>query len=281
MAQPSRCTCPVCELEQAILSEINHLESEDRYRQFISRSPILSVFPTYAALSIHLRGLQTEQSNRPTSDEILRELFRLSRERGQELGHELILLILMPGIHKTTGDIAVSFPSLSREDVAQHLLTAILEILCRESFRTRQSHYAFALIRLMRRSAFRWAIRESKFASGFESERLSAEESSANGSNDFEARVVLQDFLHRCLAEGLLTETEYEQLQLFKLQGVSSHILAARAGLSEIAFRHRVQRVLEKLRHAAGKRPVLRPRRKSSRAASSTPSSGPEQTSAA
>jgi hypothetical protein len=48
-----------------------------------------------------------------------------------------------------------------------------------------------------------------------------------------------------------LTPSEHELLVQFKIQGVSSEVLAARQQLSDVAFRHRMQRVIEKLRRVA------------------------------
>ena len=76
----------------------------------------------------------------------------------------MLLLILMPAVHRTSRQIAYGFPSLARDDVAQQLITSLLQILRSKSMLKQQSHFAFTITRLMRRHAFRWAIREAKLA---------------------------------------------------------------------------------------------------------------------
>jgi DNA-directed RNA polymerase specialized sigma24 family protein len=256
MSAPATCCCPLCELEYALLSELNDSTSETKYQTFASLSPILSAFPTGNDLLSQLRQRQGSDNHAPESDNILGELLRISRTPLHGIGRHLLLLILMPAIHKTSSQIAFGFPSLARDDIAQHLLTCLLDIVSSQALCAQTSHFAFAITRAMRRSAFRWAIRESDLSVPASLQENTLNELSTDPNSSFEPKLLLSDFLSRCLSSGLLTPPEYELLLLFKIQGVSSEVLAARQHVSEVAFRHRMQRVIEKLRRVARARPA-------------------------
>ncbi len=246
------CCCPVCELEHALISELNNEVSRSEYKIFVSHSSVLSAFPTASDLLAHLRHSQSAGEPARELDEILGEVVRASHDPQQEIGRHLVLLILMPAIHKTSSQIAYGFPSLTRDDIAQHILTSVLEVVCSHLLQEQTSHFAFAITRAMRRSTFRWAIREADLlALRSNMENTSLDEFSTDSSSSFEPGVLLGEFLSRCLATGLITPVEHELLLLFKVHGVSSEVLAAQQEVSEIAFRHRMQRVIEKLRRVA------------------------------
>jgi DNA-directed RNA polymerase specialized sigma24 family protein len=245
------CCCPVCELEHALLTELNDANSETKYKVFVSQSSDLSAFPTCSDLLAHLRQSQTAGNHTSESDDILGELLRVSHKPQHEIGRHLLLLILMPAIHKASSQIAFGFPSLTRDDIAQHLLTCVLDIVSSQALCTQTSHFAFTITRSMRRSAFRWAIRESDLSVPAGMQEGTLNELSTDPNSSFEPKLLLGDFLSRCLSSGLLTPPEHELLLLFKIQGVSSEVLAARQQLSDVAFRRRMQRVIEKLRRVA------------------------------
>jgi DNA-directed RNA polymerase specialized sigma24 family protein len=249
-ARPS-CSCPLCELERALLSEFKTEHAQSRYRTFVLQSPTLSAFQSYNDLLLRLRDSQLTENRPSKADEIIGELLRISRTPYGEVGHQIVLLILMPAIHRTTTQITTGFPSLSRDDIAQHLVTSVWEILHSETLETLKSHYAFTIIRGMRRSAFRWAMHEADFTSAARIQATALNELPATTGHDLEMRIVLREFLTRCLSCGVLNSSEYELLVLSKLQGESSETLAAQQRLSDVALRHRVQRVVEKLRRAA------------------------------
>jgi DNA-directed RNA polymerase specialized sigma24 family protein len=250
------CCCPVCELEHALLSELNEETGKTKYDALASQSSVLSAFPTANDLLRHLRQSHSTDSPASESDEFLGELVRLSRNPHHEIGRHLVLLIIMPAIHKTSSQIVLGFPSLTRDDIAQHILTCVLDIVSSPMLRAQTSHFAFAITRAMRRSAFRWAIREADLALPSNLEGTSLDEFSAERSSSFESAILLEAFLSRCVTSGLLTPAEHELLLLFKIQGVSSEVLAAKHQLSDVAFRHRMQRVIDKLRRAARRRTV-------------------------
>lgn len=249
-ARPS-CCCPVCELERALLVEINRQPNQNEYRTLASQSSILSAFPTGADLLSHLHESYAAETHASGSDAILGELLRISRDPQSQIGRHLLLLILMPAIHRTSSQIIAGFPSLMRDDIAQHLVTAVLDIISSPAMRTQTSHFAFSITRAMRRSAFRWAVREADLALAKNGEGTILQDLPVDAGASFEPKILLSEFLSRCLSSGLLSPVEHELLVLFKIRGVSSEFLAARQKVSEVAFRHRMQRVMEKLRRAA------------------------------
>jgi hypothetical protein len=48
-------------------------------------------------------------------------------------------------MHKTARQIATGFRSLASEEIAQHVVTTILEIIESKALLTQQSHFAFGL----------------------------------------------------------------------------------------------------------------------------------------
>lgn len=251
MNERSACSCSICGVEQALITELAEEETAQEYHLLVRGSSILSGFPTALALRRRLRDTTTDEGHGDLSDAILGELLQPGESCGQALRQRLVLLILMPAVHRTSRQIAHGFPSLARDDIGQQLLTSILEILQSKPLLKQQSHFAFTITRLMRRHSFRWAIREARLAPTQELAKPIVTEAVAEDGTGFETAIQLREFLRGCLDDGQLTETEHELLMLFKIQGVSAEVLAAREGLSEIAFRHRMQRVLDKLRRIA------------------------------
>jgi DNA-directed RNA polymerase specialized sigma24 family protein len=245
------CCCPVCELESALLAKLHSAHNEAEYQKFASPSSVLSAFSTCNELLLCLRESQKTDNHASRSDETLGELLRISRNPVQEIGRHLVLLILMPAIHRTSTQIIAGFPSLMRDDIAQHLVTSVLDIANSQALQAQTSHFAFTITRAMRRSAFRWALREADFAAAANIEETVLHKLPADVAQSFEPKIILGEFLSRCLSRGLLSPSEHELLVLFKIQGISSEVLAARYNVSEVAFRHRMQRVLDRLRRAA------------------------------
>jgi len=193
----------------------------------------------------------SDNDQKDVADAPLGELFRLNPKQDQELQQHLVLLVLMPALHKASRQLMAGFPSIPREDMAQHLLTTVLEILRSKAMRSQQSHFAFTIIRQLRRNSFRWALRESKFGANSEPEAHVMAETKVETDVSFETKLFLRDFLHRCLSNGQITQDEYELLIAFKLEKIDAGVLAAREDLSEIAFRHRLQRIINRLRRIA------------------------------
>jgi DNA-directed RNA polymerase specialized sigma24 family protein len=254
MMAGSDCDCLICRLEASLLDELHHEKQLEEYRLWAASSRVLAAFPTPAELIAHLHCQHSDAGN-SSADEILAELVGTGTKGPfDSMRQQILLLVFVPTIHRTTTQISAGFPALAREDTAQHLFAALLEFLDSREFRARRSHLAFTIARKMRRGAFRWAIRESrsKLANEADRSRASPDETEAGGDVS-QAAVLLADFLDKCQRRGWLTEEERQLLIRFKLEGLTGAELARRSGRSALAIRHRVHRLLERLRRIAQK----------------------------
>jgi hypothetical protein len=256
------CRCLLCNLERTLVKELSSATDLATYQDLSATSKILSRFATTSDLLEYLRRSESRDQNLG-ADEILAELFGSAIGQHREFTHRLLLIVLMPALHKTSRLIASRFSLLARDDIEQYIVTSTLEILQSNSLRKRRSHFAFAIAQSLRRSAFQWAIREAGVS--FEDiEDILESSLPAIAGSELGVSTQLRTLLHRCRREGLLSESEYELLVSFKLDKVPAETLAARAGQSEGAFRHRMLRLVEKLHQAVQpapplKRPVSKP----------------------
>jgi hypothetical protein len=244
-----RCRCTTCELEKVLLDELREQRHIHSYRQLASRSAILSAFQSTQLLLQGLSELRKSDSQIRFCDQLIGELLRLRADGNRETINQLVLLILMPAMHQTARKIAAGFRSLAREEIAQHLVMTLLEIVESETLLRERSHFAFRITRLLRRRLFCWALHESQDAARGDSTVLT--DADPDRRANFESEVFLREFFQRCLRDGWLTPAELVSLMLFKIEGVRAEVLAAQAGISEIAFRHRTQRLVERLRRFA------------------------------
>lgn len=256
----SNCDCLICRLEISLIAELADNQSVEMFRQFAASRPALSGFPTALELIQHLHHPENQIPN-PSSDEILVELLRPGiQSRFWPMWQRLFLLVFVPTIHRTTRQITMSFPSLARDDVAQHLITVLLEALFSDELRSRRTHLAFAIARMMRRRAFQWAIRESRgFAPGETDGTTAACHESRLDEEHSRPSILLAQFLDNCQRRGWLSPEERELLTQCKLEGISCPELARRNGHTAVAIQHRIQRLLEKLRRIAQKSGVRSP----------------------
>lgn len=244
MMTKSRCDCLVCRLEVSLIAELSDDRNREQFRLFSLSSPTLSGLDSPYDLIRKLHDLDNHAAN---SDEILLEALRKSGDALlRPLLQKLLLLVFVPTVHRTTSQVAATFPSLTRDDIAQNLFIVLLEILNSGEMVSRHSHVAFTISRKMRRSAFRWAIRESR--------SCQPDESGSEVPTFIEIKTeddVLEEFLDSCQQRGWLSTEERRLLTQFKLEGVSGTELSLRSGHSAVAVRHRVQRIVSRLRRIA------------------------------
>ena len=252
MMTASYCECLICRLEASFIAELSDDRSHEEFRLFVVSSPILSAFPSPSDLIQKLRDHDNHQQS-PSSDELLLDLLgRGSDILFQPIWQRLLLLVFIPTVHRTTSQITGTFPSLTRDDTAQHLFAVLLEFLHSKELHSRNSHLGFSIARKIRRSAFRWAIRESQRSLRDETNGTPTAVLEIDVSDgDSHANILLQQFLDNCQRRGWLSYEERELLTQFKLEGISCPELARRTGHSVVAIRHRIQRLLDRLRRIA------------------------------
>jgi DNA-directed RNA polymerase specialized sigma24 family protein len=252
MMARSKCGCLVCRLEADLRTELNDDRRREQFRLLTASIPTLSAFPTALDVVDHLH----EGHQNSPSDPVLLELVaRIADAAFGPIPQTLLLLVFVPTIHRTTSQIAAAFPSLPRDDTAQCLFTALLEFLRSQELQSRRSHIAFTIARKIRRNGYRWAIRESRRSLRKEADATQATSLETERSvEDSHSYALLEQFLDRCQRSGWLSSEERQLLIQFKLERISGPELARRTGLSAIAIRHRIQRVLGRLRRIARKR---------------------------
>lgn len=247
------CDCLICRLEARLIAELSDGPRQEEFRLFASSSTTLSAFPTALKLLEHLHRQDHEPN--ASSDQVLLEMLGRNGDLPLDsLRQSLLLLVFIPAIHRATTQITSAFPALARDDTAQHLFAVFLEFLPSRELQFRRSHLAFTIARKIRRGGFRWAIRESRAAlqreiDGNRDAPLEAEASREHSHAD----ILLEQFLDGCERRGWLSCEERKLLTQFKLERVSGPELARRSGHSAVAIRHRVQRLVDRLRRIAGK----------------------------
>jgi len=251
-----KCHCLVCRLETSLIAELRADGNTERYRQLVASSTVLSGFPTPLRLIQHLHRPRGDHPY-PSSDQILLELLRPPTNPFlQQFWHALVLLVFIPTMHRTMNQLSASFPSLARDDIAQHLTTILLEFLPSNELHSRQSHLAFTVARRLRRAAFRWAIHECRFAAVEDLAGLPTTPPDPEVSEDqSHSGVLLREFFDNCERKGWLTSTDRRILTQSKIEGVSCRELSRRHGHSSIAVQHRIQRLVDRLRRLTRKPP--------------------------
>jgi hypothetical protein len=246
MSRVSHCRCLLCGMERHLTEQFAGGVGRETYRQFATFSPVLSAFPAASDLISYLHTLQTEGNGTYSKDSILAELLRRTTGNGRSAtSRELLLLAFVPILHRISRQVITRSPDLPPDDVAQHVVTALLESFGSPELAGRDSHLAFAIARLLRRSAFGWAERESRGAMhGFGGIDSLERAFHGDGPLPIERAAFLRHFLYRCRRRGVLSREDLELLVQFKLDELPS------AEYSN-ASRQRIKRLLAKLRRAA------------------------------
>jgi DNA-directed RNA polymerase specialized sigma24 family protein len=238
------CGCTLCKIELHLLSDLTRRET-DAFCELFSRSRGLR---HYSSVSTLLRCLRASPAD-ARSDELLRELFA-SRGIDPQFVESLLVLVFLPTLHGTIRRVGKQQPGLAQEDITQQALSFLLQYLHSDELRLRQSHFAFAISRAVKRQVFEWANRESgrtgllRYYDGENFAAPAAEE-------PFERYASLRHFLDRCVRKDLLADAELDLLIQFKLNGTSGDEFADFNGISSNAVRQKLKRLLAKLRRLA------------------------------
>jgi hypothetical protein len=253
MSRESTCRCLICDLERTLSSEIAGSRFENCYQTFAHSRSLLATFPSASDLVVFLHT-RTVNNGIPISDRVLRDLLQTNATDGCAALRDLLLLAFIPMLHATSRQVASRYPSLPSDDISQHVVLSLLQILGAPEFYGRSSHIAFAISRVLKRSAFEWAARETRLAVGRGTDET-AEDFRVAGDTvaPFERVVFLRHFLHRCYKRGLLSDEELALLVQFKLDAARDRNAGGPAALYSNASRQRMKRLLGKLRRIARK----------------------------
>ena len=237
------CVCTLCKLEAHLVRNMPML-GETTFSYLDQSANCLPGGSSVSDLLILLRSSPAG----PQSDKLLAHLLNIRAAR-PELVETLLVLSFIPMLHRATRYVVLHQPALAEEDVAQQAVSFLLQFLRSGDLQARGSHFAFAISRGVKRQLFDWAWREGmKDAlldrSGDILAALPAGES-------FERHAQLRHFLHRCVANGDLTDAELNLLIQFKLEGADGDDFENHKGSSPNALRQRLKRLLAKLRRLA------------------------------
>jgi len=238
------CRCLLCRVEKQLAVElVSSIAAYDAIRS--SSANGLRSFASPSDLLSHLKATQAG----PASDELFRDLL-LARSDAPDYVEALLIVAFVPVLHGTVRRIAKQQTRLARIDIAQQALTAFLEVLHSPQLSKRQSHFAYAIARAVKRQLFEWAGREGSADRARRQEPdsilldLPEEES-------LERHAALRHFLHGCIKKGSLSDSELDLLIQFKLDGNSGDEIADSKSITPNAVRQRMKRLLVKLRRLA------------------------------
>jgi hypothetical protein len=235
------CSCALCDIEVSLLSNFRDGDlSFSEFKLSLNRDNRLSIREL-----LHLLRAAPADSR---SDEVLTELLRF-RSRRPAFADAILVLAFVPMLHRTIRRVLAFQPFMAEEDVVQQTLGILLQFLDSDDLQARQSHFAFAISRAVKREAFAWAAREgSKHAmlghDGDVFPLLAVDE-------PFERYAQLRHFLNRCITRGDLTAAELNLLIQYKLESANGDALETSNGIQSNALRQRLKRLLAKLRRLA------------------------------
>lgn len=258
MVEKRRCGCPICSVERELASDLKAPANLDRFRTLAAKYPVLSDFDSPSAVIAFLHNHPHDAVRSSQSNEIIKVLLSRKESRDEQRPfQDLLVLAFIPALHKTYRETCFHFTSLHAEDLAQQVLTSFLELAKSAAVERRNSYLSASLSRGIRKSVFRWAIRESRrFPDAQPTDGLPSELAEPIARVDFETPCVLREFLAHCIETGALTHTEYDLLVKLKLEGFEAKEIAnGTSGLTPTAIHHRLQRIVNRLRRTARVRP--------------------------
>jgi hypothetical protein len=242
MRERPDCHCPLCLVEQKLCAELADPVNQKAHRTVLRSAPHLAVFPTVVDLLSHLQSLDGNS----TSDPLLAELLEAKALFPEGMTDHIFVVLFLPVLHATVRRVRNRYPALSREDVAQQALGALLAYIASAPLAARQTYLAFAIARKIRRATFEWAAREARsLLERPRSDDPPETNSFESAAQSFERTALLRHFFARAVKEGRLTPGELDLLVQLKLEG------GAENGAFSNAERQRLKRLLGKLRRLA------------------------------
>ncbi len=246
MSPPLNCGCALCILEPRLLSALSYADAEVIF-ELLPGSSFGNEISCAAELLTRLKTLTADTA----SDDFLRELLN-ARPLDPTFIESVLILAFLPTLHATVRRVGKQQPGLSQEDIIQQALTVLLQYLRSDELHSRQSHFAFAISRAIKRKVFEWAQRENQGSETAHPDPLVVDALTEDDS--FERHVLLRHFLHRCVTKRLITNSELNLLIDFKLDGGSLDSKNGSDGNSSNAIRQKLKRLLRKLRRIANQR---------------------------
>ena len=245
MTSGPTCRCPLCRIETQLADELaSSIAAYDAIRGSAANG--LRAFASPFHLLSHLKATQAG----PSSDELFRELLAARAVEPQFI-ETLMIVAFVPALHGTIRRIAKQQLRLTRADITQQALSVFLQVLGSEQIEKRQSHFAFAISRAVKRQLFEWAGREGAVHGPVREEEPQTQLPLPDDEL-MERHAVLRHFLHRCIAKGLLGDAELDLLIQIKLDGNTGEEVAESNSTTSNAVRQRMKRLLAKLRRLAG-----------------------------
>jgi DNA-directed RNA polymerase specialized sigma24 family protein len=247
-----QCNCHICKIERHLIVSLSQPPHSDEFLRFAQTSVPLSSFSTALALVEYLHAQRDGVTSVPSASEIVGSLIRASSiDSEPELKNSVLVLSFIPMIHRTCREVSAWFREIESEDIAQQILTLFLELVDSASPPQITSHLPIALMRALRRGAFRWAENEKRHVIQREADK-SQEIAEPFGNDTFETVSVLNDFLDHCGRIGILSVFERDLLIRLKIEGFfAKEIIQTHTALSEKAVHWRVERILQRLQKAA------------------------------
>jgi hypothetical protein len=207
----STCRCLLCRIETQLTAELaSYITDYDAIRTSTANG--LHAFASPFHLLSHLRATQAG----PSSDDVFHELLA-ARSAKPQFVETLMIVAFVPVLHGTIRRIAKQQLHLARADITQQALTVFLQVLRSQQMETRQSHFAFAISRAVKRQLFEWAGREGVVHGPAKREDLQV--LGPIDDESMERYALLRHFLHRCVANGQLGDAELDLLIQIKLDG--------------------------------------------------------------
>lgn len=163
MVENHRCRCLICSVERHLASDLTASETVDRFRTLAADYPALFDFESPTAVIGFLHSHPHDAVRNRQSNEIIKALLDTKEScNGQPLFQDLLVLAFVPTLHKTYREISFRFTNLYREDVGQQVLTSFLQLATSPALQRRNGYLSVTLARGLRKSVFRWAIKESR-----------------------------------------------------------------------------------------------------------------------
>jgi hypothetical protein len=244
MSRESNCRCLLCGMERDLTRRFAEPDGHAAYREIAETAVSVSAFPAASDLIAYLHNPENNGNAPVPKNGILAELLHATSGNGTaDVSRELLLLAFVPMLHRITRQVFFRFPTLPLDDIAQDAVATFLESFGSTEFAGRNSHLAFGMARLVRRSVFGWAERETRGVWNH-APLEPVDPSSSNETLLIERTALLRHFLDHCTRHGVLTAEDLNLLVQFKLD--ESH----KTHLSN-ATRQRMKRLVGKLRRAA------------------------------